>query len=222
MPGRILPLITDQIYHIFNRGIDRRPTFTNRLEYKRARESIKFYRVSNPSIRLSKFLRLEEKRQSEVIYLLQKSKKLVEIACYCFMPNHFHLILKQKAHHGISKFLSNFQNSYTRYFNTRHKRDGSLFMDQFKAVRVETDEQLLHLSRYVHLNPHTGYTVKSLFELKRYEWSSFQTYLNKTSDFVETNLVLSFFRNINEYEKFVFGRADYQRDLKKIEHLLIE
>jgi putative transposase len=223
MPGRILPLVTNEIYHIYNRGIDRRPTFTTIREYQRAIEAIKFYRFTRPPLRLSKFLRLEEEGKSEVLQLLQKKDKLIRILCYCLMPNHFHLLLKQDRDKGIAKFLSNVQNSYTRYFNTRHDRDGSLFLNQFKAVRIETDEQLLHVCRYIHLNPYTGFVVKSLAELEKYPWSSLPDYISRdATTFVERDMILGYFRNTDQYKRFVFDQADYQRRLREIKHLIFE
>lgn len=222
MPGRKIPLVNDEVYHVFNRGINRQPTFTSILEYKRAQETLNFYKFQKPPISLSKFLRLEDNKQRDILKILQQSKKLVEIFCYCLMPNHFHFLLKQAEDKGISKFLSNLQNSYTKYFNTKHERDGSLFLDQFKAVRVETDEQLIHLSRYIHLNPHTGYITKTLEELGEYPWSSFPDYLAGQSQVINVGYILSFFGSSKKYKEFVFNQAEYQRRLKEIEHLFIE
>ncbi|MCL5439257.1 MAG: transposase [Patescibacteria group bacterium] len=222
MPGRLVPLVTNEIYHVFNRGINRRPTFTNKREYQRATDSIGFYRFTNPPLSLSRFLRLELEKRKETLHILESRDLLIEILSYCLMPNHFHFLLKQKRNNGIAKFLSNFQNSYTRYFNTRHEGDGSLFLDQFKAVRIETDEQFLHVSRYIHLNPYTNYLLNSLTKLEKYPWSSFSSYINKSVMFVETALLLSFFRSPNEYKRFVFDQADYQRRLKDIEHLIFD
>ncbi len=171
---------------------------------------------------LSKFLRLDETKKQDVLKALRQSKKLVDIFCYCLMPNHFHLLLRQKEDQGIAKFLSNLQNSYTRYFNISHERDGSLFLDQFKAVRTETDEQLVHISRYIHLNPFTGYVTKSLEELENYNWSSFPDYFKKEDTFIEKDFILSFFKSSTQYKKFVYNQADYQRRLKEIEHLSLE
>jgi|SRR3989344_2147708 len=223
MPGRITPIVTNEIYHVFNRGINRQPTFVDKWNYQRAVEAISFYRFLKPPIKLSKFLILEKSKKNDLLNGLKNQELLVEIFCYCFMPNHFHFLLKQKRDGGIAKFLSNVQNSYTRYFNTRHKRDGSLFLDQFKAVRIETDEQFLHVSRYIHLNPYTGYVVKSFEDLEKYPWSSFSSYINKENNlFVNTNQILDFFKTSVAYKKFVFDQADYQRRLKEIEHLALE
>ncbi|MBU3978938.1 transposase [Patescibacteria group bacterium] len=222
MPGRKIPLITNQIYHVYNRGINRQPTFTNTREYKRAVESLQFYQTSSPPIKLSRYLQLEEKRGNEIIEIMTKMNKTIKMLSYCLMPNHFHFLIKQELENGIAKFLSNFQNSYTRYFNVKHNRDGPLFLDQFKAVRMETEEQLVHLSRYIHLNPHTGFIIKSPTDLKHYHWSSFPDYLKLGSNSVNTEIILSMFKNTYDYEQFVYDQADYQRDLKMIEHLVIE
>lgn len=222
MPGRIYPIVTDEIYHVFNRGINRQPTFTNKRECQRATESIAFYRFTKPPLSLSKFLRLEETKREEFLQALKDNELLIEIFCYSLMPNHFHFLLKQKKDGGIAKFIGNFQNSYTRYFNIKNGRDGSLFLDQFKAVRIETDEQLVHVSRYIHLNPYTGYIVKSLKELENYPWSSFPRYLQNISLFVETDFISNMFSGRSKYKKFVFDQADYQRRLKEIEHLAME
>jgi len=222
MPGRITPLVTDEVYHVYNRGINKQPTFNTKREYQRALLALEFYRVSNPPIRLSKFLELDKERQKEIIEVMNKTEKLVQIICFCLMPNHFHFLLKQKIEQGISKFLGNFQNSYTRYFNSRNERDGSLFLDQFKAKRIETDEQLIHVSRYIHLNPHTGFIIKTLDELREYPWSSFSNYITGNNGFLEPDLILDMFGGGDKYKQFVFDQADYQRKLKMIKHLTLE
>lgn len=220
MPGRITPLITEQIYHVFNRGIDKRPTFTSKRECSRAQDAISYYRILKPPVSLSKYLTLDQEKRQRLWEQIKNSPTIVQILCFCLMPNHFHFLLRQNQDGGISKFLSNFQNSYTRYFNTKHERDGSLFMGQFKAVRVETDEQLLHVSRYIHLNPYTNYVVSSLDQLKAYSWSSLPAYLERPMEYVDTSVVL--FGSPKKYQQFVYDQADYQRKLDKIKHLILE
>lgn len=222
MPGRVIPLINNQIYHIFNRGIDRRPTFTAKQEFQRAMLSMDFYRSVIPPMRLSKFLIQPEEKKKEILQFLNKSNHLVEVINFCFMPNHFHFLLKQLKDNGISKYLSIFQNSYTKFFNTRHKRDGSLFMDQFKAVRIETDEQLIHVSRYIHLNPYSGFVIKTIEKLESYQWSSFYRYTYNKGVIRKKNIILNYFRSIGEYKRFVIDQADYQKNLKEIEHLIFD
>lgn len=224
MPGRILPLVNEQIYHVFNRGIDHRPTFTDKREFQRAMLILSYYSFSTPPVKLSQFLQLaNEDRDNIFLNLKKENKKLIEIICFCLMPNHFHLLLKQAEDKGISKFLSNIQNSYTRYFNIKNERVGPLFLDQFKAVLIQTDEQLLHVSRYIHLNPLTSYVVKDFESLKRYPWSSLGEYLGTTnSEICSTDLVLGFFKNKIDYERFLKDQASYQQELQKIKHLIME
>lgn len=222
MPGRKYPLITNEYFHIFNRGIDHRPTFTDLINFRRAKETIQFYRFASLPIKLSQFLVLGNNRRQEIFNQIDKSNTLVDIICYCLMPNHFHFLLQQKQENGISKFLSNFQNSYTRYFNTKRRRIGPLFLDQFKAVRVETNEQLLHLSRYIHLNPYTSYVVKNITQLENYQWSSLADYLEGKNELCAKKIILDFFKKPEDYKKFIFDQANYQRDLKSIEHLTFD
>ncbi|MEK7064128.1 MAG: transposase [Patescibacteria group bacterium] len=222
MPGRLEPLITGEFYHVFNRGINHGVTFLTDQNYLRAIQTLLFYRYSDLPIRLSRFLDYTPTRQVEFISLLGNFECEVKILCYCMMPNHFHLLLRQEKDGGISKFLGNFQNSYTRYFNTMNKRDGSLFLDQFKAKVVGSQEELIHVSRYIHLNPYTGFVVKSAEELFSYSWSSVSEYLGKGSSGIDTRQVLGSFRDRDEYRQFVYGNLEYQRDLGLIKHLFFD
>lgn len=224
MPGRLIPLVTDEVYHIFNRGIDNRPTFTKKNEYDRALLTLRYYRFATPPVSLSLLLNTHIEERNEIIsYLEKENQKIVEILSYCLMPNHFHLLIKQLKDKGISKFISNYLNSYTRYFNTKNERLGPLFLNQFKAVRIETDEQLIHVNRYIHLNPYTSYVIKNLENLMNYPWSSFGEYLGlKKSNLCEKESILSFFKNTNDYQKFILNQAEYQRELDGIKHLLLE
>ncbi len=222
MPRRFTPFIKDQIYHTFNQGIDRMPTFTGQKEYERAMDVIRFYQYKVP-IRFSIFraLNSEEKSKFAAKYF-RNDNRIVSILSFCLMPNHFHFLLKQLNDNGIPRYLSIFQNSYTKFINTKNNRKGSLFLDQFKAVRIETDEQLIHVSRYIHLNPYTAYILKSLDDLENYPWSSFKEFINGQKDIVDTEVVLSYFKNTKDYKNFVYDQAAYQRKLDAIKHLVLE
>lgn len=222
MPGRSSPLITGEIYHVFNRGIDKRPTFTSEEEFERAVKTLLFYPFAIPSLRLSWFIKLSAENQIKKLNTLRMKPPKVSILCYCCMSNHFHLLLRQETDGGISKFLSDFQNSYTRYYNTLHERSGPLFMGQFKAVRIESEGQLLHVSRYIHLNPYVSRLLNSLDELRKYPWSSLRDYLGKGGGILDREPILGSFSTKNGYKEFVFNQADYQRKFKQIEHLAIE
>lgn len=224
MPARNIPLVTGEIYHILNRGIASQPTFIDRQSYKRAIETMAYYQSISPSQKYSLFLIQARKKREEILRKVKdKGNFLAEIIAYCFMPNHFHLLLKQRAEGGISKFLSNFTNSYTRYFNARYHRDGPIFRGKFQAIRVETEEQLLHLSRYIHLNPYSSYVVKNPEELVSYSYSSFPEYLRKAvNEYCQKEIILSHFSTPEGYEKFVLDQADYQRTLERGKHLWLE
>lgn len=224
MPGRIIPLATNETYHIINRGIASQPTFIDSKNYQRAVECLRYYQNKKPPIKYSRYLQLAKGRRAALLDILAKEKQfLVEIIAYCFMPNHFHLLLKQLADNGISKFVSNFTNSYTRYFNTKNERNGPIFQGRFKAKRIETEEQLLHVSRYIHLNPFSSYVVKSLKDLEKYPYSSLLEYLDDGgANFCSKEMIADNFKNEGAYKKFVFDQADYQRELDKIKHLTLE
>lgn len=161
MAGRKIILATNEFYHVYNRGVARQPTFLTKWDYQQTILALSYYRFINPPLKLSRFKELSyEQRQKYFSDLEGMGDKLVDIISFVLMPNHFHFLLKQAADGGISKFLSQVTNSYTRYFNTKHKRVGPLFQGTFKAVHVETDEQLIHLSRYIHLNPLVTFLVK--------------------------------------------------------------
>ena len=90
------------------------------------------------------------------------------------MPTHFHLILRQNIDNGIFNFIGNLTSSYTRYFNLKHKRKGPLWESKFNNIKIENDEQLLHLTRYIHMNPTSAGIVNNQKESK---WSSYNEYI---------------------------------------------
>lgn len=215
---RKYPLVKGEIYHIFNRGIDKRTTFSDPGEFARAYESIKYYQYENTPFKISYFLNSSETNQKRLENSLRGSK-LVSIICYCFMPNHFHFILREEIDGGISKFMGLFLNSYTRYFNTKHKRVGGLFLDQFKNVLVSNEGQLLHLTRYIHLNPFSSGIVKSIDDLIKYQWSSFPEFINGAKiGLSKKSIILKSFNKPVDYKNFVLSRAEYQKELKELEN----
>jgi len=216
----------DEIYHVFNRGVEKRPTFTNKRELDRALLTLNYYRFVKPPIKLSRFLTLPEPQKAQLIESIETTyPKLVEILVFCFMPNHFHFLLKQKTENGISIFAANFTNSYTRYFNSKEERIGPLFQGLFKAVRVESDEQLMHVSRYIHLNPVSSFLIKA-DELEEYRWSSYSEYLStELSQLILKEQVLGLFSKSNpnkKYKEFVLDQVDYAQKLEQIKHLILE
>lgn len=211
-----------EIYHVFNRGIDRRSIFTNKREFERAKQLIKFYRHKELPIRYSQVLQQPEVLRKKLFESVYKSERLIDILSYCLMPNHFHFLVKQTKDNGVSKFASNFTNSYTKYFNTKSQRTGPIFEGVFKAVYVETDQQLIHLSRYIHLNPVSSSIIAEDM-LNNYPWSSYSEYLSLSDDGIaEKELILGFFKSAGDYQNFVENQMGYAKELDSIKHLVLE
>lgn len=224
MPYRKTPFIAGELYHAFNRSVARLPIFLSQRHYQHIVELINFYRFEKPPIRYSYFNRLN-KEQKEVFMKvhMQNKKPMISILAYCLMPNHFHFLLKPTTDTAISAFMRNLQNSYSKYFNTKHNRSGSLFQSMFKAVRIESEEQLIHVSRYIHLNPASSSVIR-IENLERYPWSSFNAYLmgKVEKQFVESDIILKIFSSSAAYKSFVFDNANYQKTLESIKHLTFE
>ena len=224
MPRRQIILANEEIYHVFNKGVADLPIFRDQYDYRRIIELVNFYRFQKPPSRYSFFSRLPKNTKNEILSKLQKTNQQVKIFAFVLMPNHYHFQLKQLTDNGISKFMGNLQNAYARFFNTRHHKTGSLFQLRFKAIRMESEEQLLHLNRYIHLNPLTSYLIRKPEDLKTYQRSSYPCFFNSDQQsFIDTDFILKMFSNNRQnFSKFVLNQADYQRQLASIKHLILE
>lgn len=212
MPYRITPFVNGEFYHLYARGLEKQETFLNHRDYSHFLEALFYYQIQNPKPKFSTY------RQSKV-FPIDSSKKIVEIICYCLMPNHFHLLVKQLRDGGISELMRKLILSITKYRNTKYNHKGPLFQVPFKAVHIETDEQFVHVSRYIHLNPLVALITK---DLKLYPWSSYPTYIGLDNQPVTKEEILSFFKSQEDYKKFVLDHADYEMKLELIKHALID
>jgi len=213
MPSRIFPFVNGQYYHIYNRGVEKRVIFEKQWDYSRLIKTIKYYQLLGPKPKLSRFL-------MGSIFKPDTDKKIVDIICYCLMPNHFHFLLRQVQDGGISEFVSKLSNSYTKYYNVKYKRVGPLLQGEFKAVLIESDEQLVHVSRYIHLNPFASFLIKDLNE---YRWSSYKEYIGNYKNVIcNKEIILSFFKSTQDYEKFVLDQVAYAQELELIKHQLLD
>lgn len=221
MPYRKTVFANEQFYHITNHTVGNEIIFLNKIALKRALALINFYRFKSP-MSFSRFLQLNKEKQQRLKEAILKSPPLVEIYAFSLMPNHFHFLLKQLAENGISAFISNFQNGYAKYYNLKSGRKGSLFCQMFKGILIETEEQFIHVSRYIHLNPVTAFLIK-INQLEDYIYNSFSTYMEIfIHPFIEKNLILSRFKTPEVYKKFVFDQENYQKELAKIKSLVLE
>ncbi len=214
MPGRLTPLVNGEFYHLFNRGIDKRHIFLQQRDFKRFKQTFIYYQLIGNKIKFSNFAKSELN-----LILPSQENKLIDIICYCLMPNHFHFLVRQLKDNGISIFISQLCNSYTKYFNTKYKRVGPILEGSFKAVRVESNDQLIHLSRYIHLNPVVSGLVGKLGE---YPWSSYEEYMQNNSNLCLAGEILNFFSSKEKYRQFLEDQIEYGISLEMIKHQLIE
>ncbi|NTU47345.1 hypothetical protein HGA88_07025 [Candidatus Roizmanbacteria bacterium] len=205
------------IYHIYNRTLDRAPIFNDSFLCSIFLERLSYYLPTHTYIKYSLF----HKMKNNYLYLASNTKgthKHVDLLAYCIMPNHFHLLVKQNNDNGVSKYLSQVMNSFTKYYNIQNERNGSLFHSPFKCVEIRSDEQLLHVSRYIHLNPYTASIVQKKEEIALYPWSSFSAYINghPTNVPLDIQHILSYFQYKREwYSDFVINNSEYQKRLHR-------
>ena len=188
------PLVTDQYYHIYNRGVDKRDIFMSKKDVSRFTLSIKQFNKICPvgSLRDNMRDKLSSKRR-------QKENPLVSIVCYCFNPNHFHFILKQETDGGISEFLKRLLGGYSRYFNKVHNRNGTLFQGRFKSHLINDDQYFLKIFPYVNIN----YRIHDIpQDKKNLVLSSDTEYENMNFNLVsrkEAKNLLSFYGSSNDF-----------------------
>lgn len=220
---RKTPLINDKIYHLFSRSIANYKIFNDKKEFARLLHLLRYYQFESNQ-RFSNFLEsriVTDLGLNTALQTFSNDKiKLIDIIAYCLMPTHIHLVLKQLSDRGISTYLSNVLNGYTRYFNTRHKRKGPLWESEFKNVLIDRDELLLHVTRYIHLNPVTAYIVE---KPEKWDFSSYKEYVSSTpKDSVVCNYDGILDINPAFYRKFTNDQISYQRELAIIKDLIIE
>ncbi len=208
MSSRKVPFINNEIYHIYNRGIDKRIIFGKNDDYERFLESIIELNTEQTFGGLYSKSFLENKKLQNT----QNQNRLVEIIAYCLNQNHFHLIVKQISDNGISQFMQRLGTGYTLYFNNKEKRTGSLFQGKFKAKYIKDNEYLLYLSAYVNLNDkiHKINTDKV--------FSSLDEYTKDLNGICDKSIILEQFNSKNSYKKFLsdsLGELMRQKEQQK-------
>ncbi|MBC8235728.1 transposase [bacterium] len=189
MPYRNVEFRAGEYYHLYNRGNNFQPIFFERDNY--------LY-----------FLRLLRK------YLVIET---IEIVVYCLMPNHYHLLVYLNTD-DLSSLMQPFALAYTKAINKRYNRVGSLFQGRFKAIHVDRDEYLLHLSRYIHLNPITDGLVR---RVEDWEFSNYPEFIGlRNGKLSKPDRVLSYFPLSNDYCIFVEGYVEGDKEI--IEHLTFD
>lgn len=188
-------------YHIYNRGVNKQDIFLDSQDYR------------NFLKRLILTLGIETRVTLGNTRIQALPKNAFSVLCYCLMPNHFHLLIKQNTNLGLEKLMLKISTSYAIYFNRKYQRTGPLFQDSFKAKLVDHDSYLTYLSAYIHNNP---------FKPLTWEFSSFQDYLKiRQGELCQTEFILKMFENKPQmYKEFVLNFNE--KDQLKIIDLLFE
>ncbi len=209
MPSKnsIKSFAEDQMWHIYNRGTDKRLIFTEDKDFAVFLSYIKCCLREDPddADKLETISHLGYSR-----YRRLDLSKEVKLVSYCLMPNHFHLQLFQYSPDGISKLMRSIMTGYVAYFNHKEKRTGHLFQGVYKGSLVSTQDYWDHLSRYIHLNP-----TDINKPYKNYDFSSYKYYTKKydTPEWLAPEFVLDSFKR-REYEQFVEDYIDYKKVIK--------
>lgn len=198
----------DYIYHIYNRGVDKREIFGNDNDRRRFLACLHYFNDTNKTKNIDRLCDIQSRTEED------DREKLVEILAFVLMPNHYHLLVKPLVEDGVSEFMKKLGIGYTHYFNMKNERSGTLFQGKYKFVRIEDDEQLNYIPFYIHLNPaeliETKWKDKEIQDknrllnfLKSYEWSSLGDYLgnNRFANIIDKDILVDYFGTPWELEK---------------------
>ena len=217
MPSRRDIFVNNGIYHIYSKTIDRKLVFEEKNLCFEFLNTVNYYK-SATNLRFSKY---KEALNEKIIKLEKKIiKPRVQILSNCLMPNHYHLQIKQLIDNGIIRFMADVLNSFTRYYNSKNKRKGPIFLTPFRSRQIVSDEQLIHTSRYIHLNPFSAGIVNTYEDLIDYPYSSFKEYVEKNEEGIcNTDEILNMFGGDRlRYKEFVLNNAEHQRTLEYIKY----
>lgn len=200
MPGRnvVKEYVSGSYYHIYNRGVNKNNIFHDRQDRIVFLGLIKRYLGDD----------LEKKPNREPYPNYQKE---IQLLAFCLMNNHFHFFVYQESESAITDFMKSLSVAYSMYFNKRYRRVGAVFQQRYRAVRITSDAQLLHVSRYIHMNPRNYDT---------YEWSSLPYYLGqKSASWAKPDKILELFDG-NTYLSFLEEYQDRREELASFKEQL--
>lgn len=194
-------------YHVYNRGYNKQEVFRDEQDYKTFLYLLKKY--LEPGFKEKKYTPAGEEYYAEPNHVYNE----IELLAFCLMPNHFHLLLYQISIEGMPKLLRRVMTSYSTYHNEKYQLEGSPFQGVYKAVTVKTEAQLLHLSRYIHLNP-LELVAGAL--LNFYGFSSYPFYLSETKPpWLKPERILQSFTGAKDYKDFVEDFASEKTEDEK-------
>lgn len=218
MSIRKIEFVVGEYYHIYNRGNSKQSIFLDDQDRERF---LKLLYLCNSKERIDFSNDIVKKKMDA--WNFEKGESIVDISAWVLMPNHFHLYITPKTEarlpsgNAITDFLHRVLTSYSKYFNARHQRTGSLFEGKFKSVYINNDTQAKYLFSYIHLNPiklidskwkENGIKdiKKSLDFLSKYKWSSYNDYLNQNRQ--ESNIL-----NVSDFPKYFSNIKDFNKEI---------
>lgn len=204
---RSLEISVGEYYHIYNRGVHKQPIFHNNTDYARFLFLLLFLQSPRTFTNISR--PVQHFVQHSVFNISHEDMKdieqerYVELIAFCVMQNHFHLLIKEEKEGGVARYMQRVLNGYSKYYNTRYKKSGHVFQGPYRAVHMGANEQLLHLSAYIHRNPREISAWKNKEHL--YPWSSYQDFIEKSrwGSLLVPEIILEQFKSKKEYGKFL-------------------
>ena len=195
--NRVKTYVSGGYYHIYNRGVAKQDIFLDKQDYRVYLNYLKQALTQPNIIKVKKYV--QGRSFNAVTRLPKNFQKNIFLIAYCLMPNHFHLLIKQNDINAMESFMRSIATRYASYFNKKNDRVGPVFQGRYKAIMITDDKYLLHLSRYIHLNPYE--ITNNLLD----SYSSYADYLSrKSTSWVKPEIVLKFFKQktIPEINKF--------------------
>jgi len=77
---------------------------------------------------------------------------ILEVHSFTVLTTHFHMLVRSPKG-KLSKAMQKIQNEYSRAFNRKRRRDGTLVRGRFRSKRVDGDRYRKILVRYIDFNP---------------------------------------------------------------------
>ncbi|MEK9185118.1 MAG: transposase [Patescibacteria group bacterium] len=198
----------DEYYHLYNRGTEKRIIFLDEQDYRHFL-FLMYICNSEKSITLR-----------NVGKFFERERTIVDIGVFCLMPNHFHMLVREKIENGISTYMRKLLTGYSMYFNKKYKRTGKLYEGVFKSIYVDKDTYLKYLYSYIHLNPaklidkkwkenknrNATNLLKYVFS---YPYSSIQEYQISKFKIVNPSQFPTYFKNPINHKKELLEWLDF-------------
>ncbi len=193
----------NEYYHLYNRGTEKRVIFIDKKDYE---HFLFLMHICNTT----KSIELRNIGKN-----FDRGKTIVNIGAYCLMPNHFHILVREKTENGISKYIHKLMTSYSMYFNKKYERTGKLYEGVFKSIHINNDRYLKYIYSYIHLNPaklidknwkeeRNKPLTKLLQYVFEYPYSSMEEYKDGKFKIINPSEFPAYFKKLTDYKKELF------------------